>query len=116
MLSRYLAATHKVLEVAGYAPALLGHEPLPGPWQMVIMEYLNSASTWDDSMRKPLDELCKAVETLHKADFVHGDLRPPNILVQNDKVRFKNLLKMTLSMHWMLLEHLEGRAALLWTV
>lgn len=49
-------------------------------WLMVIMEYVNGF-LWDDATDKLFAELQAAVQALHEAGFVHGDLRSNNILV-----------------------------------
>ncbi len=42
---------------------------------------------WDDSGKRPTQALQTAVQVLHKAGFVHGDLRSVNILVVGHSVR-----------------------------
>lgn len=88
MLSSYSAEAHKILEAAGYAPAILSHKVLPGRWHMVVMDFMEGSSTWDEVTNKPVVKLRTAVDLLHEADFVHGDLRPPNVLVDKEKVSF----------------------------
>ena len=53
---------------------------------MVVMEYLACACTWNEAMEKPRDALRVAVDALHRAGFVHGDLRAWNVLVDKQKV------------------------------
>ena len=53
---------------------------------MVVMEFVDGC-LWDDATEKPLAALQHAVQLLHGAGFVHGDLRPNNILVTSDGVR-----------------------------
>lgn len=52
---------------------------------MVIMEYV-TGFLWDEATDKPLAELQAAVQTLHEAGFVHGDLRSSSILVVSGTV------------------------------
>ncbi|GAQ92861.1 Protein kinase-like domain containing protein [Klebsormidium nitens] len=83
---RYSREAHLVVQEAGHAPRLLCVQLLPGRWVMVVMEYLETAVTWSDSMVKPIEQLTAAVRVMHDAGFVHGDLRSPNVLVQDEKV------------------------------
>ena len=83
---RYSTAAHAALQAAGFAPRWLGCEQLPGRWLMVVMEYLEGTCTWDAAMDKPRAALRKAVDALHAAGFVHGDLRGCNVLVDEQKV------------------------------
>ena len=53
---------------------------------MVVMEYVTGC-LWDEATDKPVAELQAAVQLLHQAGFVHGDLRSNNILVVSGTVR-----------------------------
>lgn len=77
----------------GFAPKLLAYEKLPGGWCAVAMELLKPVKHLDDHdayNQRPLDEwlreLDNIVDTLHKNDFVHGDLRIPNFVVHQEKL------------------------------
>lgn len=78
---------HQALEAFGFAPPLLSCQRLPGPWLMVVMPYLKDVSTWSAAMQKPEDRLHAAVNVLHSAGYVHGDLRGCNVMMDNEKVR-----------------------------
>ena len=74
------------------APRLFGYEPLPGGWIGIAMEYfplasriLDSESLLDhgESWKKEIDEV---VKKFHDEDYVHGDLRPPNFIVNNSRL------------------------------
>ncbi|KAK9823822.1 hypothetical protein WJX72_005747 [[Myrmecia] bisecta] len=82
----YSTGAHDTLHAAGYAPRLLCCEPLPGRWLMVVTEFLEDACMWDDAMQKPHEQLHRAVNVLHSAGFVHGDLRGCNVLVAGGQV------------------------------
>lgn len=71
------------------APKLLAFERLPGNWYGVAMEYI-SATTEHNIVASCLfpkkgkvwiDETDQLIEKMHAADFVHGDLRLPNFVV-----------------------------------
>jgi len=53
---------------------------------LVVIEYLDSAAHWNNAMTKPAEPLRAAVKVMHDADYVHGDLRSPNVLVKDDQV------------------------------
>ena len=78
----YSKEVHICVASSGHAPEFLGMEILSDEWLMVVMEYVNGSS-WDEAIDKPLAELRAAVLSLHGASFVHGDLRPNNILVMS---------------------------------
>ena len=62
------------------APEIVTVETLPGGWKAVVMNKVigeELPSTLDDVTRSSLKE---AADTLHRAGFVHGDLRPPNYI------------------------------------
>ena len=74
------------------APRLWGYERLPGGWIGVVMEYLPSASRILDSeslldhgesWKMDIDTIVKA---FHAEDYVHGDLRPPNLIVNGGRL------------------------------
>jgi len=88
----YSKECHEVCHGLGYAPELIACEWIAGGWYFVVMELL------DDNQyvmletlqfrREITQSLAKAVETaaeaMHDKGFVHGDLRPPNIMVSPD--------------------------------
>jgi len=81
----YSRDAHTCLASSGHAPRFLGIERLTDQWLMVIMEYVAGCS-WDDAADKPIANLQAAVNLLHDADLVHGDLRPNNVLVESNTV------------------------------
>lgn len=50
------------------------------------MEYVDGC-LWDDAIEKPFAALQDAVQLLHRAGCVHGDMCSINILVTSDGVR-----------------------------
>ena len=59
-------------------------ESLADKWLMVVMEHV-SGCMWADAAQKPLPDQ-QAAALLHKAGFVHGDLRSNNICVVSGTV------------------------------
>jgi hypothetical protein len=84
---RYSKEDHRFLAQLGYAPRLRAVMRLPGGWNMVVMDYSEYMQLCDPML--PIYELqhtikakvSEAVQKLHDAGFVHGDIRPPNVLV-----------------------------------
>ncbi|KAG7100087.1 hypothetical protein E1B28_001868 [Marasmius oreades] len=99
---RYCAAAHNLLKSAGLAPKLYhydfepyqveedGNDVAPGLfyWRMIVMEYISNAVTLYDltgtasDARQIAEHLRRAVDSLHMNNYVFGDLRPTNIMVQ----------------------------------
>ena len=91
---RYGKDAHVKCGELGIAPKMVGFEKLHGGWFAVVMELLPSSF-------KPLRELTDledlerrvtdAVQRMHDAGFVHGDLRDTNIFIDvtsdNDVVK-----------------------------
>jgi len=86
-VKRYSRECHSRCSSLGFAPELLAYQPLPGGWNVVVMEFLLGYETlfalYDN--HRVTDEVVGAVEEaakrMHGEGFVHGDLRLPNILV-----------------------------------
>jgi len=61
---------------------------------MVVMDWVDGKTAHETETEKnewprdAQDQIRKALETLHKAGFVFGDLRHPNIMFQGDKALF----------------------------
>lgn len=86
----YSPEVHAFCARFGFAPALLAHQKLPSGWDMVVMEDLNE--TYDpfdlDAIGSDDKELLKShFRSLHRAGFVHGDIRSSNILMRKTSVR-----------------------------
>ena len=78
--SRYGLDAHKKLAELKLAPECIYSEHLPGKWIVVVMEKIMNGFT----VRQPNEDLKRslyeAMQKLHSLGFVHGDLRPQNIL------------------------------------
>ena len=81
----YDVNAHRAMADAGCAPQLFGFEQLSPSWCMVVMDFCDAAR-WEDVAQKPYKALEAAVNTMHNAGFVHGDLRSCNVLVLVDAV------------------------------
>ena len=85
---RYSRACHEECHRLRIAPRLLACEPLSGGWYVVVMEWLPNYKTLHSLSGKLTQRLTDAVNTavqqLHRAGFVHGDLRGPNVMVGRD--------------------------------
>jgi serine/threonine protein kinase len=75
-----------------HAPELLAFERLPGGWFGVAMEYFPSADRIVDSKdlcdygEKWLKDIDTVVKQFHAQGYVHGDLRPPNFIVNDGRL------------------------------
>ncbi|KAH7903334.1 hypothetical protein BJ138DRAFT_1096518 [Hygrophoropsis aurantiaca] len=96
-VDNYGDAAHELMANAGFAPKLLycgkidvnPDMPSYGTLKMVVMEY-NDGLTMHSALQygKPrprcqLEDLEKAIQMLHDEGFVFGDLRPPNVMVED---------------------------------
>jgi hypothetical protein len=81
--SHYSPEAHSFCASIGAAPELLGFEKLAGGWCMVVMDRIGDYIEFHQSPTVPdiFDELHDALSQLHKAGFVHGDIRDTNIMV-----------------------------------
>ncbi|KAJ6476216.1 hypothetical protein C8R45DRAFT_373480 [Mycena sanguinolenta] len=84
---QYCATAHELLARQSYAPQLLYHKQHDdvGGLFVIIMAW---CSGFPAEKLSPEAEahLRKAVRLLHDASFVFGDLRPPNVMVSDDKI------------------------------
>jgi len=83
---RYGGSAHAAAAALGYAPALLGTAQVPGGWTAVVMEALSAHDGWE--VYKPEDQAQRAAvlaayaTSVAELGYVHGDLRPVNVLVR----------------------------------
>ena len=110
-VDRYGVGAHELLAKEGMAPKLLycglldGNDDVRntksrargstetgglyvGPPRMVVMEYIDGETMVDPSSALPKDareQIKNAIQKLHDAKFVFGDLRSPNVMFSKDK-------------------------------
>ncbi|RKP15792.1 hypothetical protein ROZALSC1DRAFT_18336, partial [Rozella allomycis CSF55] len=65
----------------GFAPSLLSVSRTHSGWYCIVMDYIDI-----DPDLPSLDSVLKILKNLHDAKFVHGDVRPGNVVVSNSKV------------------------------
>ncbi|KAF8433681.1 hypothetical protein L210DRAFT_3330294, partial [Boletus edulis BED1] len=86
----YSPELHAFCARFGHAPKLYAYERLAGGIIAIAMEYVNGemlAPTSDPALQvKWITTLQGIVGNMHENKFVHGDLRPPNIMVVKDEV------------------------------
>lgn len=84
---KYGLEVHEALAACGMAPAIYGHEAV-ARMTMVVMEHIEGRM-WQVNPNPSNQQKVnlRAIESkLREGGFVHGDLRPPNIMVQGDRV------------------------------
>ncbi|KAG8885629.1 hypothetical protein FRB99_004453 [Tulasnella sp. 403] len=85
---------HKKCADLGFAPKLHYSGNLPGDWTVVVMEYITNPfklfSDLSDDERATLEPAIEnAVSQMHRAGYVHGDLRRVNVLGDPDTKNIK---------------------------
>ncbi|KAG1804344.1 hypothetical protein EV424DRAFT_1580656 [Suillus variegatus] len=96
----YSPEAHEFCASKGHAPKLIAYDPLPGGWNMVVMDALDID---DDNFpqrpgsyrqlskmavvdRQPLKEaITSLIQQLHNEGYIHGDLRDANFVVKDNK-------------------------------
>ena len=81
VVGEYGLDAHNCLAEKNLAPKILHSAKLRGGWVVVVMEKIQNSVTLSSACETSLR--C-AVNTLHSEGFIHGDLRPPNILALAD--------------------------------
>ncbi|GLB34396.1 hypothetical protein LshimejAT787_0112800 [Lyophyllum shimeji] len=91
-VQRYCPDLHRLLATQRMAPALryCGKIDESTPcrnWKMVVMDYFDGRPSYVDDAHLSRDvheAVVKAVDLAHQEDFVFGDLRPPNVLINSE--------------------------------
>ena len=89
----YNTTVHKYLYECGMAPKLMTDEQLCDGWKVIVMEYIEGKtlhecnSTLKDSQKDAIKvKLKAAVQRMKNKNYVHGDLRLPNIMIKDSEV------------------------------
>ena len=89
VLERYGSDVHRYLASHGLAPNLLHLERLPGSWIVVVMDQGSELILSGNKKNQKLFEATseRILDKLHERNFVHGDLRLPNFILDGDQVK-----------------------------
>ena len=84
---KYGLNAHEELAESNLAPEVISHETLAGGWNAVVMKKVDGIAVSDltSVSQETKNELKEVLQVLSSANFVHGDLRPQNILVTGDQ-------------------------------
>jgi hypothetical protein len=84
---QYGADAHMLMAGCGFAPMLKGMASLEGGRLLVVMTFVD-LQPWavTDPAERPASLLTTALQSLHGAGFVHGDIRGGNILVGSGRL------------------------------
>lgn len=89
---KYSMDLHQFCHSINHAPQLLAFEQLPGGWFGIAMEYFPSAKRILESENlsrhgeKWLEDIDRIITAFHAKGLVHGDLRPPNFIVDEERL------------------------------
>jgi serine/threonine protein kinase len=82
---RYCREAHEICyQLNGGAPLLYDLLTLPGGWIAVVMEDIRNMRVY--CKESDFEMLCRLLNHLHEATYVHGDLRLGNILFTDNRV------------------------------
>jgi|SRR5712671_6857189 len=92
---------HEFCASRQHAPRIVGFRSLPGGWLVIAMPYLSSYVSPSQGDPTILDCFCEKwiidlqdlTQAFHKSNLVHGDLREPNILCNEEQL-------VLLDFHW----------------
>eukprot|EP01117_Protostelium_nocturnum_P008436 TRINITY_DN3016_c0_g2_i5.p1 TRINITY_DN3016_c0_g2~~TRINITY_DN3016_c0_g2_i5.p1 ORF type:complete len:713 (-),score=106.34 TRINITY_DN3016_c0_g2_i5:678-2546(-) len=86
---KYSLEAHQVLAEKGFAPQILWSETIKGGWKVIVMDWIEGRTMIDVPPQiETIHKLRTAIEHLHSQDFVHGDLRGNNIVVDHEGTPF----------------------------
>lgn len=84
---RYSKEAHLKSTSLAFAPPLRGFQSIGGDWFIVVMDWVGvEYQLLDESPMKEqfFSEVKDKLALLHQAGYVHGDIRPSNIMVRKD--------------------------------
>ncbi|KAH8977111.1 hypothetical protein EDB86DRAFT_2863378 [Lactarius hatsudake] len=89
---QYSIELHNFCAERGHAPTIRGFGRIPGGWYVIAMDYISSATSPSKSLHpthlrdKWKDDLKALVQAFHDEDLVHGDLRKPNMICNEEDI------------------------------
>ena len=106
---QYGDVVHHFLHRHGMAPELICFDVLPGGWKVIVMENVKGKNleeicrakggAWQG--RKAVETaLCEAVALMREKNFVHGDLRRPNIMIKHDEINVDSPTPIIVDFDW----------------
>ncbi|KAF9068834.1 hypothetical protein BDP27DRAFT_1143789, partial [Rhodocollybia butyracea] len=91
--SPYSSEVHAILAQVNFAPKFLYCTKLTGGVTMIVMGLLTSAEHWENSAavflgklfpKCVVEKVSKALAILHTNNLVFGDMRRPNVMIDED--------------------------------
>jgi len=109
--TQYSSDVHKCLYEYGMAPGLIDIQVLAGGWKFVLMEkiegktlyemYSSSARATHKQQKSVIQQKLKeAVSHMNHRNFVHGDLRTPNIMIREAEITSSSPTPIILDFDW----------------
>ncbi|KAH8986309.1 hypothetical protein EDB92DRAFT_1879504 [Lactarius akahatsu] len=89
---QYSIKLHNFCAERGHAPTIRGFGTIPGGWYVIAMDYISSSTSPSESLHltclrdKWKDDLSALVQAFHDEDLVHGDLRKPNMICNEEDI------------------------------
>jgi hypothetical protein len=85
---------NRLREESVNAPAVIGMYRLNEDDYMLVMEFIEGESLSEAPIgQEQVDQIFRDIRTIHNHGFVHGDIKPDNLLVSNGKVYVLDCLK-----------------------
>jgi hypothetical protein len=89
---------NRLREESVNAPEVIGMYRLNEDDYMLVMEFIEGQPLSEASLGdKQVDQIFRDIRTIHDHGFVHGDIKPDNLLVSGDKVYVLDCLKVGLT-------------------
>lgn len=89
---RYCEQVHQLMANHHYAPCLHSVQQISAEWKMIVMDYIPHYLNYfrifnkvDNDLKTTFrQQLLEILDILHRNNYLHGDLRRPNILLTLD--------------------------------
>ena len=103
----YSTEVHKFLAAKNLAPRLLDTSEIEGGWIVIEMDYIEGETLQEcqrglSNAQKEHIHSClrKILDHMKHSQFVHGDLRAPNIMIRNDDMSSDSPTPIILDFDW----------------